>query len=179
MSTHYTFVFNAHLHDWLTQSEIRALEYIFEGTGSPPAELPSHDFFQPEGISMEAFWRGNDLHSQPRPIAHWNRLWTDRDPISGAARARGVNIFQNGIKDSWWSYAESFGLICWLASLSLEQGLVGSLVAEDAGPERGAKPKLFYVFDKELHMQATPGEEIHSVISSNERAKRDGNASNR
>lgn len=167
MSSHYNVTFNTQLRTDLSPIEVAALDYLFGECDSPPSQFPDHWFFQQEEITATAFWHLNHPVQYSVP-GYIYRLWRSFDETNTQLTTCGVNIYLHGIKDSaLWSYCELLGLFGWLASLSVDHGLVGSHSVMDSVELIEAQTTTLYLIqDNELFISTGQIGECHSVMNS-------------
>ena len=151
MSSHYFVSFNTELSATLSANEVTALEYTFGIQKKPPNRAPNHWFFENEGTSVLEPWHQS---YQDQNISGPNvfRLWRTFDAATGHLIACGVNIHLDGLKlESLWDYDGTLGLLGWLASLSLNHGLVGAMgIGDSLDSIEAHRRELLVVRDGEL-----------------------------
>ncbi|MBC7991271.1 MAG: hypothetical protein H7Y19_17055 [Luteimonas sp.] len=166
MSDHYAFSISIQLRSDITDAELAAVRYLVDGEGSPPTELPDHEYFSgglpAESISQvyRDFELGNFL----------SRSWCNRNP-EGIIWDVGVHLYLPGQKLEG-VYGDPFALAQWLATLSASVGCIGSIVCED---DNLGIPTLLFAYKRELHMATFAGDgSIRSVATGDAYLSSDG-----
>lgn len=130
MSTHYSFTFNCFLDPRLGSDQETTLDYIFGANKSLPERLPAHWFYDEVSESVLADFQRLSSSQVGRGIM---RLWQGFDSTVQTV-ARGVNLHVTDLKlEGVWGYCGFLGLLSWLASLSMDCGLVGAISPYDSG----------------------------------------------
>jgi hypothetical protein len=166
MSNHYAFSLSIQLRSDITDAELAALRYLVDGEGSPPTDLPDHEYFS-GGLPAEFIWQ---VYRDFKLGNFLSRSWCNRSP-EGIILDVGVQLYLPGQKLES-VYGDSFALAQWLVSLSASVGCIGSIVCED---DNLGIPTLIFAYKRELHIATFAGDgSICSVVTGDAYLPTDG-----
>ena len=154
VSSHYTFSLSIRLRAGLTLEEVSALEYMVNGDGEVPTQLPSH-------FNLQRL-RDLDFRKQYRdfPTGSYHSNFLERREEGGEIIECGVSLLLPGQKLEG-VYGEPFELARWLATISTSIGHVGSITCED--DDKGI-PTLLFVRDNQLCIASPPDDMAISAV---------------
>ncbi|MEM5535115.1 hypothetical protein WNY58_01805 [Neptuniibacter pectenicola] len=151
MSNHYTFTLNLKFKRNLTATEIAVLDYILNGNGTPPIDLPNHAFFS-NGLPKYFYWQSY----KEFPVGGWrSEFWQSVYSPGCAADGQmnyGVNLYLPSHKLE--GALSELPFACWLAAISSSIGYVGAITCED--DEIGMPLLLLFVSDGQLKISSLP-----------------------
>ena len=162
MSTHYTLAFNCMLDPAVGAEQLNALDYLFGLAPDSPSKFPDHWFF--ECASAEQIAQTRVLSRDPAD-RFLKRLWRETK-ADGRVVALGVNLVVPGYKlEGIYDHEGLLGFMGWLASFSLDYGLVGTISPCDGtGPLEEQLHALLYIQRRELYLSSGVGADL-SVVS--------------
>ena len=151
MSNHYTFTLNLKLKPNLTTEEVATLEYILNGNGSLPIDLPKHDFFK-NGLPRYFNWQSyKGFPSGSWRSEFWKGIRAPGCTLDGQMNY-GVNLYLPSHKLE--GALSELPFACWLATISTSIGFVGAVTCEDDWV--GMPVFLLFVSDSQLQISAFP-----------------------
>ena len=140
MSAYFSFSVALALRSDLPKKDSDLLNYLVNGHGTPPAELPAHRHFSERKSVASLMHRYAASMPNGRFVC---RYWAAPDRAGGSA-ASGVTLLLPSIKaPQHWDMLE---LLDWMASLSAKEGFVGTMV--DDFPKQALT--LLWVFEGRL-----------------------------
>ncbi|PCM45805.1 hypothetical protein [Marinobacter sp. ANT_B65] len=152
MSNYYTFTLNLKLKRNLTYTDITVLEYILNGEGAPPTDLPDHNFFD-NGLPKHVYWKSyKDFSVGSWRSEFWKSVYSP-GCIADGEMNYGVNIHLPSTKME--GALSELPFACWLATISASIGYVGAITCEDDGV--GMPLLLMFVSDGQLKISSLPG----------------------
>jgi hypothetical protein len=162
MSSHYTLSLHLTLRSDLTDEERSILLYLFEGKGTQPKRLPSHEFFNVYASKAEKFWQECQLHlfNNPKSLQdYWARctskIWSLGSKENSSYES-GLHIHIIGNKLEGIFDNAMFVLLQWFATLSNTQGYIGVINVDDNGTYDHWPTFFLFSYDQELYGAAVP-----------------------